>query len=106
MIDINETAPLQQVCDVIPLGAEARALKAMAAHTYLFMNAEGGNRLRTQLLAGVLALRNAISAKQALHLALNNAFDPRVKTAGDEVERLIEQARRAAHAAEYGEVSA
>ncbi|WP_431897826.1 hypothetical protein [Nonomuraea sp. bgisy101] len=62
-----------------------------------------GNR-ETQLLAGIIAARNPeLSTASAVDLAIHDAFDPRVKAAGDERAALLKQARDAAMAAEYGE---
>lgn len=62
-----------------------------------------GLTLDTAILAALIATRHRVPAAKAVDLAMHEAFDERVKDAGAERARLIEQARRAAQDAEYAD---
>ncbi|MBN6054573.1 hypothetical protein JYK22_21705, partial [Nonomuraea sp. RK-328] len=78
-------------------------LETLAAFAYAHELDLGGNLLRTGLIAQILTDRLGLSPDEAIDLAERDAFDDRVRAASYEAERLIEQARRAALAVEYGE---
>jgi hypothetical protein len=78
-------------------------LETLATFTYAHELDLGGNLLRTALLAQILTDQLGLEPAVAIDLAENDAFDGRVRAASFEADLLIEQARRAALAAEYGE---
>jgi hypothetical protein len=79
---------------------------ALALACYLFGPEQGSHLLRRALTAEIIADRNGVSSLTALDLAMHDAFDPRVREAGKERDRLIRQAERAFLAAEQdGEVA-
>ncbi|RSN12863.1 hypothetical protein DMB42_11845 [Nonomuraea sp. WAC 01424] len=72
-----------------------KVLETLAAYTYAHQLDQGGTHLRTALLAAVLTERHKLTPGEALDLACGYSFDDRVRPAGDETDRLIDQARRA-----------
>ncbi|MEV0382304.1 hypothetical protein [Nonomuraea sp. NPDC050643] len=80
-----------------------KVLETLAAYTQANALDTGGGHLRTALLAAVLVDRHEVDPGEAIALARYDAFDSRVREAGNEVERLIKEARRAVLAAEMGE---
>lgn len=79
------------------------ALEALAAYTSVYESDHGGQHLRTALLAVILSHHFELTPEMAIDLAVNDAFDDRVRAAGHEADRLIAQVRRTAQAIEYGE---
>jgi hypothetical protein len=79
------------------------ALETFAAYTQAFQSDSGGGHLRIALLAAILSDRHQLHSTEAIDLARSMDRDERVCAAGDERDRLIDQARRAALAAEMGE---
>lgn len=72
----------------------------LALACWMFGPEQGSNLLRRALTAQILADQQGVSPLTALDLAMHDAFDPRVREAGDERDRLIREARRAFLAAE------
>lgn len=79
------------------------ALATMAAYIYEFQNDQGGGHLRTALLAQILADRYGLEPAHAIRVARSTEHHDDIKQAGRERDELIDQARRAAVAAEMGE---
>lgn len=79
------------------------AIQALAVYVSRYENDLGGSHLRSALLAAILADRYGLDEARAVDVARGYDDDPRVREAGNERDRLIEQARRAALAADMGE---
>jgi hypothetical protein len=77
-----------------------KRLSALATYAYMYGLEQGGSSLRTALLVEVLVQSHELSVFEAIDLARNDSFDPRVREAGDERDRLLDAARRAVLAAE------
>ncbi|MET9339212.1 hypothetical protein [Nonomuraea sp. NPDC003804] len=101
MTIIAPVAP-HEALDESPVG---RLLGTLAAYVADNAVAEGGGRLTTGLLAGLLAYRHNVPSMVAIDLACNDAFDERVKEASIELQALLEQAHAAQLAEEYGLVA-
>lgn len=85
----------------------AERLSVWATYAHIYGPDTGGNHLRTALLVEILVQRYEVDVFEAIRLAREDWWDQRVKEAGYERDRLIEEARRRALAFEQdSEVSA
>ncbi|MFB4265393.1 hypothetical protein [Nonomuraea sp. GTA35] len=84
-----------------------KVLETLAAYTQEYLCDSGGGHLKTALLAAVLTEQQQIPAAEAIDLAAHEPWDPRVREASQEKDRLLHQAWLAAMAAEQdGQVPA
>ncbi|GAA2860990.1 hypothetical protein [Nonomuraea rubra] len=81
-----------------------KVLETLAAYAHEYGLDNGGGHLRTALLAACLTERQPeIPAAEVIALAAGDPWDPRVREASQEKDRLLDAASLAALLAEQGE---
>lgn len=77
-----------------------QTIETLATYVVKHGNDVGGEHQRAMLLAAVLRRLFDVTAEHAIHLAKRDAFDPRVKAAGQACEEILDRVRRAHLAAQ------
>lgn len=84
-----------------PASTADRVIETIAAYVDEHSLDTGGGHQRTMLLAALISRLFDLPASEAIDLARNDAFDERVKVAGQARDHILDRVRHRREAAEY-----